>query len=184
MNRNEAFETAIRDSEFGSISRLAEHLGLHYRNVQSYALFERRPVDRAGIVKYDIAAICEALGCDLESLFPKDFIDRPYELRETYDDGYGQRAKRVPVERYHEDRALSLAEARKVVGLLEFSELVDDKIVRKFALDIVRRLRPNHYAALRAWLVGEAGDRKEFEATVRALNAPDNLRRLQDMKRR
>jgi len=183
MERNELYEKAIRDSEFGSFSRLAEHLGLHYRNVQSYALFERRPVDRDGIVKYDIAAICGALGCELERLFPAKFIDRPYRFRETYEDGYGQRAKRVPAQRRFPERKLTEADAGKVIGLLEFAELVDDGLALKFARDLVRRLQPNQYGVLRAWLSGESVKRKEFDAAVRALNVPENLRTLQEMKR-
>ncbi|MEQ8602863.1 MAG: helix-turn-helix transcriptional regulator [Marivibrio sp.] len=94
--RNSKYDKAIADSEFGSISRLAEHLGLSYRNVESYAKDGRRPVDHKGIVKYDIAAICEALGCSLEDLFPEEQIDRPYRVRESYADGYGQRKKKTP----------------------------------------------------------------------------------------
>ncbi|MBP5856249.1 helix-turn-helix transcriptional regulator [Marivibrio halodurans] len=94
--RNKRYDQAIADSAFGSISRLAEHLGLSYRNVESYAKDGRRPVDRKGIVKYDIAAICEALDCSLEDLFPEEQIDRPYRVRESYADGYGQRKKKTP----------------------------------------------------------------------------------------
>jgi DNA-binding Xre family transcriptional regulator len=97
--RNTKYDQAIAKSEFGSISRLAEHLGLSYRNVESYTKDGRRPVDRKGIVKYDIVAICEALGCTLEDLFPEDQIDRPYRVRETYADGYGQRKKKTPTKK-------------------------------------------------------------------------------------
>lgn len=46
-----------------------------------------------------------------------------------------------------------------------------------------RRIRPHHHVALRAWLAGEAGNRNEFEAAVRALNAPKNLSRFQESNR-
>lgn len=183
MDRNDIYENAIRDSEFGSISRLAEHLGLHYRNVQSYAIFERRPVDRKGIVKHDIAAICEALGCELEALFPEEFIDHPYRFRETYEDGYGQRGVKSPVPRYFRERELTRAEAKAVIDLLEFSKLVEADTAKDFALDIVRRLKPPEYDALRAWLSGDKPKLRAFNKAVRALNAPFNLRRLQEMKR-
>lgn len=183
MDRNVTYENAIRKSAFGSISRLAEHLDLHYRNVQSYALFERRPVDRAGIVKHDVAAICQALGCELEELFPEEFIDRPYRFRETYEDGYGQRGVKAPVSRYYRERELTRAEAEAVIGLLEFSRLVKEEAAYDFALDIVRRLKPPEHDALRAWLSGDKPKLRAFEKAVRALNAPFNLRRLQDMQR-
>lgn len=183
MERNSLYEKAIHNSEFGSISRLAEHLDLHYRNVQSYALFERRPVDRAGIVKHDVAAICRALGCELEALFPEEFIDRPYRFRESYEDGYGQRAAKSIISRYFPDRELTGPEAEAVVGLLEFSKLIEDGAAYDFALDIVRRLKPTEYDALRTWLDDEKPKLMAFEKAVRALNAPFNLRRLQDMQR-
>lgn len=195
-DRNELYYEAIGRSRFGSISRLAEHLGLSYRNVESYALFEHRSVDRHGIVKYDIAAICDALECSLEDLFPDEFIDRPYRVRDSYDDGYGQRRKKVPVQRVFRERNLTQDQIATILEHLSFSRQVMPDIRDEFILDIVRRLKPRDYQALSHGLAIEGDDNLAnhegsseekalaFEKAIKALNSPFNFRKLQKLKGR
>tara|TARA_R110000868_G_scaffold64234_3_gene193119 strand:+ start:14872 stop:15690 length:819 start_codon:yes stop_codon:yes gene_type:complete len=187
--RNFKYDNAIRKSQFGSISRLSEYLNLSYRNVESYALLERRPVDRNGVVKYDVAAICQALECDLDDLFPENFVDRPYRFRESYADGYGQRAKKVPVKRHFPERDLTPVQADVIIKALAFSRQVEADIAHEFALKIIQRLKPEHYAAIEAKLLSperasEDVPEKQYEAALKALSSPANLRVLQRLKGR
>lgn len=185
--RNSRYEDAIRSSRFGSISRLAEHLDLSYRNVESYALLERRPVDRNGFVKYDVTAICEALNCGLEDLFPPSLIDAPYRFRESYDDGYGQRAKKVPVQRHFPERTLTKEQADAVIRQIAFARQIEPDIAHEFATRLIQRLKPQDYAAIEVRLLAPAqGDTcdEAFAKAVEALNAPASYRLLQKLKGR
>lgn len=185
--RNSRYEDTIRSSRFGSISRLAEHLDLSYRNVESYALRERRPVDRNGFVKYDVAAICAALNCGLEDLFPKSLIDEPYRFRESYDDGYGQRAKKVPVQRHFHERTLTKGQADAVIRQIAFARQIEPDIAHEFATQIIQRLKPQDYAAIEARLLAATQEDicdEAFAKAIKALNAPANYRMLQKLKGR
>lgn len=187
--RNSKYDETIKRSQFGSISRLSEHLSLSYRNVESYALLERRPVDRNGVVKYDIAAICQALDCALEDLFPESFVDRPYRFRESYADGYGQRAKKVPVKRHFPERDLTPAQTDSIIKALAFSRQVEAGIAHEFALKIVQRLKPEHFAAIEGRLLSpecavEDVPEEQYETALNALGSPANFRMLQRLKGR
>lgn len=185
--RNSRYESAIQKSEFGSISRLAEYLELSYRNVESYALLERRPVDRNGVVKYDVAAICSALSCTLEDIFPEHLIDRPYRFRKSYADGYGQRAKKVPVKRHFPERTLTPEQSRAVIGALAFRRQVEGELVHELATAIIQRLKPEDYEALSEALLRPGGldertTDERFEKALAALNSPFSYRLLQKLK--
>jgi len=185
IERNSKYDEAVASSRFGSISRIAEYLGLSYRNVESYALLERRPVDRSGVVKYDIAAICHALECSIEDLFPENLIDRPYRFLESYADGYGQRAKKVPVKRHFPERSLTPEQARAVIGALAFSRQVEPEFAHELATTIIRRLKPEDYEALEAGLLRPGGHGmpdERLEKALKALNSPFSYRLLQKLK--
>ncbi len=187
MEKNERYFRAIEQSRFGSVSRLAEHLGLSYRNVQSYGLLERRPVDRKGVVKYDVAGICRALDCGLEDLFPSDAIDRPYRFLDSYE-GYGKRAAKTPRQRFFQEREITPDQAQAVLALLEFREMVPDDLGHAFATLLVRRLKPAEYAVVaRVHFEGDEaplryGEGKIYERARRWLNLPSNLRLLTKLK--
>ncbi len=151
--RNEKFEHILSQSQFATIAELARHTGLHYRNVQSYAILERRPVDKNGVVKYDAAAISSAFDCALEDLFPDEFIDRPYRFRDSYDDGYGTRRKKTPAEDVPE-RMLTPEQVDIVLGEVAFARMVPADFAHDFVHDLVRRLPEAEYDALSAHLFG------------------------------
>ncbi|MBP5856248.1 hypothetical protein KAJ83_04450 [Marivibrio halodurans] len=188
-DRNHSLYNAIENAGFASMSAFVRHVALSYRNVESYAKFERRPVDRKGIVKYDIAAICEALNCKLEDIFPADFIDTPYRFRESYDDDYGRRAKKKPIARYFSDRTLTKPQAAKVLNLIRFASDIPEPLGHAFAELAVRRLAPVEYAILaRVQFEGlreplRYGDSKRYERACRALNKRSNQELIGALKR-
>jgi len=186
MRRNERLETAIKTSSFGTISRLAGHVGVHYRNVESYVILERRPVDRNGIVKHDVAAICQALGAPLEDLFPGDFIDRPYRVLDSYEDGYGRRAVRPPQRKFFAERSLVKVQAETMLGLLEFADAIPPELARGFAEILIRDLSPDEFAALSAAHLKPGPDKPKaaaYRKVLKRLNAPTSLKRLQALRR-
>lgn len=185
MRRNEKLEAAIAASEFGNPARLAKALGVHYRNVDSYVLLERRPVDAEGIVKPDAAAMCDAMACDLTDLFPSDQIDGPYRFRESYADGYGRRDRKVPQPKYFVERELSPDQVKAVMDLLEFGDAVPPELSHGFAHILIRDLKSDVYEDLRAAYL-DLGTGKEnaarFRKAIRQFNASASMKRLQVLK--
>lgn len=186
MRRNERLETAIRASSFGTVARLAGHVGVHYRNVESYVILERRPVDRNGMVKHDAAAICQALEAPLEDLFPGDFIDRPYRVLDSYEDGYGRRAVHPPQRKYFCERSLDKDQTETVFGLLEFADAIPPELARGFAEILIRDLGPDDFAALSAAHPEPGPDKPKaaaYRKALKRLNAPTSLKRFQALRR-
>lgn len=186
MDRNQKLKTAIAASSFGNVSRLAKHLGVHYRNIDSYVILERRPVDNAGIVKHDAAAICNALEASLEDLFPAEFIDHPYSFRESYEDGYGQRSQQVLRQKYFAERDLSSAQASAVLKLLKFADAAPSELANGFTRILIRDLKPDEFAAIKAAHL-KTGEVKPsagiYRQAIKRLNAPVNLKRLQALRK-
>ena len=195
-NCNESLSRAIDESSFGSISRLAEHLGVHYRNVESYVIKERGPIDRYGYVKYDVAAMCEALERDVDELFPEECAGRDYK----FDDGkhpgtYGPRQKKVAVPRYFPERCLSETQARIVIDLLKIKELVAQDQAKPLAEELVRRLKPDEYDVFsrmafddasvaeieEALGIGSKAVRARYTNTLKFLNSPATMRVLKEL---
>mgnify|MGYP001346577801 CR=1 FL=1 len=196
--KNTKLIEVISASPFGSISRLAEHLGIHYNCIHSYITAERSPIDRHGYVKYDVAGMCAALECEVADLFPEDVLDRPYRLRETYDDGYGRRATKQPVPKHYPERSLCADQAKAVVDLLDARSLVRDGDGVRIAEELVRRLSPEDFEVFSRFALdgmavpdieaalGISGKavRARYTNALRRLNSPATLRTLQGFKDR
>lgn len=195
---NNSLMNAISDSRFGSISRLSEHLGVHYRNVESYVIKERDPIDRYGYVKYDVAAMCEALERDVDALFPDECAGRDYK----FDDGkhpgtYGPRKKKEAVPRYFPERCLNDEEARIVIDLLKTKALVAEKQVKPLAEELIRRLKPDEYEVFSRMAfegasvaeiedvlgIGSKAVRARYQNTLKFLNSPATMRILRSFSR-
>ena len=187
---------AITESRFGSISRLAEHLGVHYRNVESYVIGERGPVDRYGYVKYDVVALCEALGQDIEALFPEELAGQSYK----FDDGnhpgkYGPRPKKKDVPKDFPERTVSPEQAREVVALLDIRALVKADQTQPLAEALIRRLKPDDYDVFRRMVfeglgaddtakalgISPRAARSRYKNALRLLNSPGAMRVLKDI---
>ena len=194
--RNVNFSRAIEASEFGSISRLAKHIGVHYNCLYTYLCLERSPIDRQGCVKYDAAAICEALGCELTDLFPKAALDRPYRFRKSYADGYGQRAPKVPVQKHFPERCLTQDQAEALVSLLDVRALIPPEAALSVAEELVRRLSQDDFdvfsrmafeamavADIEAALgIGSKAVRSRYTNALRQLNSPTTLKVVRAVK--
>ena len=194
--RNESLALAIHESPFGSISRLAEHLGIHYRNVQSYVKREREPIDRHGYVKYDAVAICEALGQDVKTLFPDECAGRVYRFYDGKHPGeYGPRMKKITTRRYFPERGLTDAQAQAMIDLLKIKPLVADDQVKPLAEELICRLKPEEYEVFtqiafenasvaeieEALGIGSRAVRARYQNTLKRLNSPATMGFLKDV---
>lgn len=191
--RNKTLEAAIQSSHFGSISRLAEHLGVHYRNVESYVILERDPIDRYGYVKYDVVAIAEALGASVEALFKDVLEGRAAKLDDGKHPGkYGPRAKKREAQKEFPERELSPDQAKAVIALLDIKALVSEEQALPLAETLIRRIQPEEYEVFtcivfdgmgaddtaQALGINPRAVRSRYKNTLRFLNSPATLRVL------
>lgn len=194
---NEQLTEAIESSEFGSISRLSEHLGVHYNCLYQYARLQRDPIDRWGYAKYDVLAISDALGVPLENLFPPDVLQGGYELPDAdHVAKHGPRAKKRKVEKYFPEREVSAAQAKAVIRLLDIKALAKADQVKPLAQELIRRLKPEEYDVFsrmafegmgaddtaKALSISPRAVRARYQNTLKFLNSPATMRVLKDLR--
>lgn len=157
---------------------------------------ERPPVDQYGYVKYDVAAMCVALGQDIEVLFSEELNGQSYK----FDDGnhpgkYGPRPKKKDVPKDFPERSVSPGQAREVVALLEIKALVKADQAQPLAEALIRRLKPDDYDVFRRMVFEGLGAddaakvlgispravRSRYRNALRFLNSPATLRVLRNV---
>lgn len=195
--RNTLLLDAVSESEFGSISRLAEHLGVSYNCIYEYICLRRSPIDRWGYVKYDAAGMCDALNMDLGELFPDGYIKQPYKFNDgTHPGKYGPRAKKNEVRKYFPERTVTTDQARTVVDLLDIKALVREGQVQPLAEELIRRLKQEDYEVLtriafegssvamieQTLEIGSKAVRSRYANALRHLNSPISLTLINDLK--
>lgn len=197
-DRNIKLYAAIAKSAFGSTRHLAMHLGVPYTCLYTYLRLERAPVDRNGYVKYDAAALCQVLDCTLEELFPEEFIDRPYHFRDSYDDGYGQRAFRGRLKKYFPDRRLTSDQVDTLIALLNFKAVIPPDAASDVAEELVRRIPQDEYDVFSRFVfdgmpmkdidavlgIGGKAVRVRHSNALKLLNSPVTLKVIRAAKTR
>ncbi|MBO6559447.1 MAG: sigma-70 family RNA polymerase sigma factor [Nisaea sp.] len=194
--KNNQLLKAIENSEFGSVSRLAEHLGVHYNCLYTYLRLDRSPIDQSGYVKYDAVAMCEALGFELPDLFPPEALDRPYRLRETYDDGYGQRAYKGRLKKYFPERELTGDQVDALIALLDFKAIIPPEAAPAIAEELIRRMPQDEYEVFSRFVfegmpmkeidtilgIGTKAIRARYSSALKQLNSPVTLKVIREFK--
>ena len=195
---NELLYNAVISSRFRTILRFARHLGVSYNALNRYVRLERHPIDDAGFVKPDIAAACEALDAELETLFPMEVLKgHDYRFRDDLPTGSIETTPgKIASRRYAGDRTLSPDQVDALLPLIELQDRVPEENRPGFAEAVVQRLTDTEFALLEdlyfnAVPIGTAADnlgltvkatRKLEQKALRALNSPKNLKLLQSLK--